>query len=98
MEDRAGINEIFKVKEKLEVDIRVEDVTWWPGTVLRRTSKATSRKYPNNWLVKGVEGRQLDIDFDHIEWRQRDENVEAFVTMIPVEMHGKKEVKLAKKK
>jgi hypothetical protein len=91
--------EAVKVKEKLEVDIRVEDGTWWPGTVVRRTSKATSRKYPNYWLVKGVEGRQLEeMNFDHIEWRKRIEEAEAFVTIVPVEMHGRKEVKEAKNK
>ena len=90
--------EAVKVKEKLEVDIRVEDGTWWPGTVVRRTSKATSRKYPNHWLVKGVEGRQMEINFDHIEWRKRNEEAEVFVTVVPVEMHGRKEVKEAKNK
>ena len=76
----------------------MENGEWWKGTVENRTSKATSKKYPNNWMVNGENGTKLEINFNQMIWRREATETKALAVMVPRSLHGTKDVLEAKKK
>ena len=84
-----------QMKANMAVELRVEDGSWLPATVIRRTAKATSKKYPNFWMVRHEHG-DLEVDFDNFEWRRQE--AEVFVTMVPRALHARPECVEAKQK
>ena len=87
-----------KVKSGMDVKIRLDDGSWWKARVLKRTAKATSKKYPEHWMVRGTNQMETEIDFRKIEWERGDDEAEALVTIIPWELHGRRDCVKAKEK
>ena len=85
------------------VEVKLEDSSWWKGTVVRQTSKVgVKRKHaipPNHWCVRGHNGAEMDLDFNKMDWRQaREEDAEVCVVVVPRHLHQQPRVEEAKQK
>ena len=85
------------IKASMQVELRVEDGSWLEGEVIKRTSKATSKTYPNNWMVRTKTGENLEVDFNQFQWRKKEE-AQVFLTLVPRELHKRESVLKAKEK